>query len=274
MSTNRFLRASWGALLVALLFVFVALAAAFMGGVVFTTEHDSDWAIALVLFMALAFAACLFGIALLRSLLSPVITRVRWARFEERMKPRGFRKASPSEAGEAARIPIYLLHPVVLAPERGGGVSHVLVGEVFGVQALAFNVTVRGGGWHDVTVAAVRIDPSCPTTMIRPRLGPAIRPHPEMQTVRLELERFNRGVTVHSTEPYFATAILDQRMMEWLRSNLGALAVELGGGWAVAWRLRPTGAGGDPGHLLDFLIGFNRSIPRAIPSLFPDPDRP
>jgi hypothetical protein len=91
-----------------------------------------------------------------------------------------------------------------------------------------------------------------------------------MKTIRFEYERFNRLVDVRSSDPFFASALGDARMMEWLMTKLGKTQMELCDRWVVmscvSWRAHLL----DPRKLVNTLLSFDDRIPRAVPSLFPE----
>ena len=107
-------------------------------------------------------------------------------------------------------------------------------------------------------------------TVIRARSRVELPPRPDMERVRFEHEQFNRSIAVYSTDPFFASAMVDARMMEWLRNNLDGVQLELSDRWAVVWFLPHRGRRLGPQDLLDILSGFDERIPRALPSLFPE----
>ena len=87
-----------------------------------------------------------------------------------------------------------------------------------------------------------------------------------------EEERFNRSIAVFSVNLFFATALVDPRMMEWLKSNLRRNTIEVCGQWVTAWRLPPSAVGRHVEDLMkqiELIRGFVYQIPRVVPSLFP-----
>jgi hypothetical protein len=91
-----------------------------------------------------------------------------------------------------------------------------------------------------------------------------------MKRAWFEHEQFNRSIAVFSVDPFFASAMVDPRMMEWLRANLRRTTIELADHWAVAWNMPHRGLGRGPQELIEILVAFDDRIPRAVPSLFPE----
>ena len=208
-----------GVLLIACLLVIVSMSAAFMGFVAFSPGTDeSNRLLALFILTPLLVAVFAFLVALYRAVFAKQISRRRWARAGRRLASSGFRDATASEVQDTLGLPVQLLAPPILALQRGGGIDHVMVGSVGDRQVRCFNVRIRGGGWMDVPAVALRLDASFASTLIRPQRVP-IRPRPDMKRAWFEHERFNRSLAVFSVDPFFANALVDPRMMDWLRQT-------------------------------------------------------
>ncbi|MEA2581224.1 MAG: hypothetical protein QOE83_2116 [Actinomycetota bacterium] len=250
----------------ALLFV-VGSATAFMGFAAFAPGGDSsDRLPAIALFVLLLPSTLLFSGALYKAVFATRIAEKRWSRINRGLLEAGFRDATPAEVRETLQLPVQLLAPYILAEKRGGGIDHVTVGDIEGQEVRCFNVRIRGGGWIDVAVVALRVPASLASTVILSGSIP-IRPHPGMQRVLYEHERFNRSMSVYSTDPFFASALVDTRMMAWLARDMRGLRIDLADRWVTVTctRRRPA----EPEALIEILEQFNERIPRAIPSLFP-----
>jgi hypothetical protein len=192
-----------------------------------------------------------------------------WDRVDEDMRHRGFRVATEAERADTSGIPVQLLSPPVLRTDRGGTIDHVMIGEVDGLACRSFRARIRGGRhWHDVPAIAVRVPAGLAPTMIRPG-GRGVGPNRKARRRLFEHGAFNRSIEVHSTDPFVASALIDARMMDWLRQHLHRTAIEVSGGWAVAWSTSLRGPTRTPGDLLDLMLLFDEKIPRVIPSLFP-----
>lgn len=261
-----------GILVLALLFAFVLLNALLMLGAVFSPDVDAEnRAIALFLVLGLSMGAFALGVGFYRSLFATRVTKQRWMRFNEQLHLQGFREATRAETKQTEALPIHLLAPTTLGQQRGGGIDHVTIGHVSGREVRCFNVRIRGGGWVDVAAVAIRVPAYFAPTVIHPFRSP-IPPRPNMKRVRFEHEGFNRTMSVFSVDPFFATAMVDARMMEWLKANLRGACVELADGWVAAWSM-PTWQHrdrGNPRTLVDLLGRFDQRIPRAVPSFFPE----
>ena len=211
----------------------------------------------------------MFGFLTYKSFTGRLFAGHRWARIDRQLVAEGFRQATAREIEHTAGIPVLILR--MLGTDRGGGVDHVAVGSVGGREARVFRARIRGRGagrWFDLPAVAVRVPAHLARTIIRPaRRG--LRPPIAMKRVIFELERFNRSIEVHSVDRFFATAILDPRMMEWLERHLRHTVIELADGWVVAWSNALRGLPVSPLELIESLVGFSDHIPRAIPSLFP-----
>jgi len=258
-----------GVLVIAGLLVVVSMSAVFMGFVAFSPETDrSNRLLALFIMTPLLVASFAFVVALYRAVFAKQISRRRWARAGRHLAASGFRDATPSEIQDTLGLPVQLLAPYTLALQRGGGIDHVMVGSVGDQQVRCFNVRIRGGGWMDVPAVALRLDAAFASTLIRPQRVP-IRPRPDMKRAWFEHERFNRSLAVFSVDPFFANALVDPRMMDWLRTNLHRTTIELAGRWVLAWNMPRGRFRRGPLELMDVVSGFAERVPRAVPSLFP-----
>jgi hypothetical protein len=252
------------------LLLVVLSSAAFMGGAFLSPgSKTSDRLIALFILVPLVVWAGLLTLGLRRALFGDTLTRRRWRRFEPDLRKRGLRDATAAEIVQTSRLPVHVLLPPVVAERRGGGIDHVLVGEIANQDIRCFNVRLRGGMWADTPVVAARMAASFAPCMIYRIKGFATPPRPNMKRVRFESGTFNRKIAVYSEDPFFASAMIDARMMEWLGAELRGTVVELSDRWAVAWALPRAGRRLRPQDLIDTLAQFDEHIPRAVPSLFP-----
>jgi hypothetical protein len=83
-----------------------------------------------------------------------------------------------------------------------------------------------------------------------------------------ELERFNRAFDVRSTDPRFASAVLDPSMIEWLLDLPEGTGFEIRGATALAVVPRPRFD--DVRGALETLQAFLERIPPVVASLYPD----
>ena len=262
-------RGSSGVFLTAGLFAVVFLCAVFMGFVAFSPGTDNgNRLIAFFIFTSLAAASFAFARALFRAVFAKRIARRLWARVNRDLYTMGFRDATAAEVRDTLGLPVQLLAPYTLALQRGGGIDHETVGRRGEREIRCFNVRIRGGGWMDVPAVAVRVEAAFASTLITPWRIP-IRPRPDMKRAWFEHGLFNRSLAVFSTDPFFANALVDPRMMDWLRENLHRTTIELAGEWVLAWNMPRGRHRREPKELIDVVMAFTEQIPRALPSLFP-----
>jgi hypothetical protein len=251
-------------------FVVLAVLAVIAGVIDFTRPVDDPvYPFLGGAFTPLALWTVIFGFVAYKTFSGRLFADYRWRRIDRELAAEGFRRATEREIDETAGIPVLILR--MLGTDRGGGVDHVAVGSVAGREVRAFRARIRGRGtgrWVDVPIVAVRVPAHLACTIIRPaRRG--LRPAIAMRRVTFELERFNRSIEVHSIDRFFATAMLDPRMMEWLERHLGRTVIELADGWVVAWSNALRGSPASPLDLIEELAAFSDHIPRSIPSFFP-----
>jgi hypothetical protein len=135
----------------------------------------------------------------------------------------------------------------------------------------AFRARIRGRGifrWFDVPAVALRVPAHFPNTIVR-SAGRGLRPRIQMKRVKFEWEQFNRSVEVHSVDRWFATAMLDPRMMEWLEQNLPNMVIKSLTIGSSPGPMCCVAHPSQPLKLIESLAAFNDHIPRSIPSLFP-----
>jgi hypothetical protein len=252
-----------------LLLLFVSLNALFMGAIAIGRDVDlANRSIAIFIFLGLATWMVILIVGLRRALIGRWLTRRRWRRLAAWLGETGFREATRSEIAHTLRLPAHLLAPAILSPKRGGGIDQVWIGQVGGREARCFNARVRGGAWADVPVIALRVDGTFPATVLwRTKLG--FPPRPGMKRVRFELERFNRSMSVYATDPYFASAVIDARVIEWLVTTSTVPTIEISDRWVVVWSIRRWNRTLEPPTLLEALRAFDDRIPRVVGSLFP-----
>lgn len=261
-----------GAGVAASLLIFVLLNAVFMGSVAFSHDIDNtNRFIAIGIFIPLVAGTVAFAVALYRAMFAQRIARKRWKLINSDLYRMGFRDAGPHEVRETLGLPVNLLAPPTLALQRGGGIDHVTVGEIGGREVRCFNVRIRGSAWLDVPAAALRIDASFASTVIRPSRSP-VSPRTDMKRAVFEHEPFNRSVGVFSVNSFFASALVDARMMEWLLAHLEGAVIELADRWVVAWGFRGRFRDRRPLEMLDLLVRFGEQVPRVVPSFFPEDD--
>ena len=116
------------------------------------------------------------------------------------------------------------------------------------------------------TCALTAVPASWPHLSIAPetvlsRLGDYVG----FRDIQYESDEFNRCFQVKSTDPRFASYLVDPRMMEWLMASRG-WSFEIHGGWLLVWTKR-VGAGRFHGHL-DALCGFLDTAPAVVRDVY------
>lgn len=88
-----------------------------------------------------------------------------------------------------------------------------------------------------------------------------------LDDIAFESDEFNRAFEVRCADRRFASAFVDQRMMEWLLEADRRFSFATGGRWLLATgpRLQVEAFDG----LFSTLRDFHSRVPRVIPSLFP-----
>jgi hypothetical protein len=115
--------------------------------------------------------------------------------------------------------------------------------------------------------AMVRIPHAWPSLLVR-RHGPldGVRTAAGLHGQEFELETFNRRFEVRSEDRRLASAVIDQRMIDWLLESDPALGFQLLHGWLLAWM--PLLPPKELERALTMAEGFRERIPRAVWSLY------
>ncbi|HVL80843.1 MAG TPA: DUF3137 domain-containing protein [Actinomycetota bacterium] len=84
--------------------------------------------------------------------------------------------------------------------------------------------------------------------------------------IQFESDEFNRCFQVKSSDPRFASYLIDPRMMQWLLDGNTRWSFEMNAGWLLVWsgRLREPKL---HGHLYA-LAGFLRQVPKVVHEVF------
>jgi len=160
-------------------------------------------------------------------------------------------------------------------------VSHVLSGTWKGIDVTAFEYRYTSGanaqGQANVfayTCAVTPVPSSWPDLVVEPeRLPTKIADALGLRDIDMELEAFNRAFEVRSTDPRFASAFLDARMMAWLMTAAPAgFGVEIVGGRLLGFV--PEVYPWQTESLLVTVKAFLGQVPTVVASLYPDPARP
>jgi len=93
----------------------------------------------------------------------------------------------------------------------------------------------------------------------------------DLERVTFELGDFNKQWLVYAADPHVATAVVDQRMMQWLMTSHPQWDYELADGWLMVMRedLRASPSEYEVEPVLEALLAFREQIPRAASSMFP-----
>ena len=83
-----------------------------------------------------------------------------------------------------------------------------------------------------------------------------------METIKFELDAFNKAYRVRGVDPKWTTAIIDQAMIEWLmQQKKHTIEVAPGGIMVSTWfTLKPE----QTAEQLDFCTGFLEQIPEDL----------
>jgi hypothetical protein len=178
----------------------------------------------------------------------------------------------------AARDPFGLLdEPFALFGHAYSELGNVLWGPWNGLEVRLFDFAFTKSEQHEeaFSCALLAIPGGWPTLSIRPEgLETAVGDLLERPAIEFELEAFNRAFDVRSDDRRFASAVADQRMMEWLLALGNGWGFEIRGRWMLGYRgqVQPWELEG----VLRTLADFEDRIPRAARSMYPEalPARP
>jgi hypothetical protein len=217
--------------------------------------------------------AGVFGIVLVATLM---LLTSRMRRFRDRALPVlarqfGWRFAEKDRLGlAAAGLPFEMFR------QRNVEVRNVAWGTLNGVDIRACDVRyeVNGGrdeGWQRTSwefAAVADLNANCPELSVVK--GAALAAEPERPRVLFESYRFNQEVIVVCADRYFATALVDERLMGWFLDHAPADVIfTVSGPHVLATK---SGATEDPGLVLQAvwgLAGFIQNVPRVVGSLYP-----
>ncbi|MEX0832822.1 MAG: hypothetical protein WD276_02940 [Actinomycetota bacterium] len=155
--------------------------------------------------------------------------------------------------------------------KHGAGVRNVMWGSFDGMDIVAFDAWYVSESFapYEMTCAIADVNARCPALVIETR----VRRGRDSQKVDLpivsdsELEKFNQEFVVRCGDRYFASAFVDQRMIEWLIEQPPGSHFEAADDRIlIAFNLRK------PDETRDVLLAlraFRDRIPRVILSLYP-----
>jgi hypothetical protein len=159
----------------------------------------------------------------------------------------------------------------------GRGFENFLVGTWHGTEVAEFDYWYyeeshdsKGGRhrtYYRFSCVVVPVDAACPHLTIGPEgiLG-RLADHLGFKDIEFESEEFNRRFTVRSADERFASAVIDQRMIQHLLATGTACSYEVAGDRALVYIERLA-----PEHLITLLgvaKGFADHVPRVVSSLY------
>ncbi len=160
--------------------------------------------------------------------------------------------------------------------QRGVEVRNVMWGTVGGVPVQGFDVRYQVRGEHDIGwqptpwrfMVLAPLPADCPPLWIG--TGSSLQPSEKVPQVRFESIQFNEQVKVLCAEPYFATALVDERMMAWMLDQAPRWTTfEVNGRHVLARLDADDDMGGDMGKVLIGLSRFVEHVPPVVGSLYP-----
>ena len=169
------------------------------------------------------------------------------------------------------RMPRSMLALPTLSRVSGGEVTfaNAFAGRIEGRSVIVFDRVVQVDGYtpaHTITCAATELDVDSPRLLVEPRAPRLEITSDGLDEVRFESDVFDRRYRVGTEDPRFATALIDQRMIEWLLAQVEDRTYAAGGRWVACdvpqedpRRLR---------ELLEALEGFARHVPRVVGAVY------
>ncbi len=166
--------------------------------------------------------------------------------------------------------------PFEVFARRGVEVRNVMWGTVDGVPLQGFDVRyqVKGGqdegwvytGWQFMGLAPLAAN--CPPLWIGS--SGSLQPAGRTPRVHFESIAFNGKVRVLCADSYFATALVDARMMAWMLDQAPAWTTfEVNGRHVLVRMDSQDDMGGDMGQVLIGLSRFVQHVPPVVRSLYP-----
>lgn len=169
-----------------------------------------------------------------------------------------------------AGLPFEVFH------QRGVQARNVMWGSVAGVPLQGFDVRYQVKGENDVGwqyagwrfMALAPLPANCPPLWMG--TGHSLQPTEKLPKLHFESIRFNESVKVLCADSYFATALVDQRMMAWMLDQAPARTTfEVNGRHVLARLDSDDDLGGDMGQVLVGLSRFVQHVPQVVRSLYP-----
>lgn len=170
-----------------------------------------------------------------------------------------------------------LPHPLLHRVAETRDVGNVLSGTWHGREVVAFEYryTAGTGPQEQAQVFAAicvltPVPSPWPDLVVEPeRLPTALADALALRDIDMELETFNRAFEVRSTDPRFASAFLDARMMAWLMESAPVgFGAEIVGGQLLTFV--PDLLPWQVDTVLSATLGFLDQVPVVISSLYPE----
>jgi hypothetical protein len=165
--------------------------------------------------------------------------------------------------------------PFELFQQRGLEVRNVMFGRLGSVEVKGFDARYVTYGGRDVGwvptewrfFALADIPANGPSlSVVR---GPAAAPKDE-RNVSFESGQFNQEFTVSTSDPRFASAVVDERMMAWLLDSVpDDVSFQIEGRYVLATKRDGAEMAEDVLQVLPAVAGFVTHFPRAATSLYP-----
>jgi hypothetical protein len=174
-----------------------------------------------------------------------------------------------------------LPHPLLHRLAETRDIVNVLTGTWRGLDVVAFEYRYTSGtdarGQSQAFTYLCVLTPvpaSWPDLVVEPeRLPTKLADTLALRDIDMELETFNRAFEIRSTDPRFASAFLDARMMAWLMESAPVgFGAEIVGGQLLTFV--PDLLPWQVDTVLAATVGFLEQVPPVIASLYPDPATP
>lgn len=228
-----------------------------------------------------------FGVALALILLGPAIAAYFYVRETGSVGRARERKRDAERLGlhfaRRFRIPRSMVQlpsiagmDVVTSARRWGvalGVANLISGRSAGDEIVSFDFWAKDDTpyapveWRSLVAVSTPLDAE--PVIIEPRHA-TLGKGQGLEETQTESIGFDRAYRVWVSDPRFASALLDQRMIAWFLEVESDYTLQVGGGWAAV--VAPTLHGAELDKAIDLVRAFRSHIPRAVTSMYPQSD--